>query len=52
LDDQLLDREPIIVAIAGPNGAARPRFSKRSSSLQYCAFINADAIAHALDIDA
>ena len=51
MDDQL-DREPIIVAIAGPNGAGKTTFFEAFIEPAGLRFINADAIAHALDIDA
>jgi predicted ABC-type ATPase len=47
-----LDRRPIVVAIAGPNGAGKTTFFEahlRSSGLR---FLNADAIARELDVDA
>lgn len=48
----LLDARPIIIAIAGPNGAGKTTFYHahlRSNGLR---FINADEIAHQLELDA
>ncbi len=50
--DELLDKRPIIVAIAGPNGAGKSTFYEaflRQAGLRY---INADEIGRTLGIDA
>jgi len=48
----LLDRRPIIVAIAGPNGAGKTTFYFSQLASGGLRFVNADAIAHELGIDA
>jgi predicted ABC-type ATPase len=48
---QLLNRRPIVVALAGPNGAGKTTFYRtylRPSGLR---FVNADVVAHELGID-
>jgi predicted ABC-type ATPase len=49
---EYLDRRPIVMAIAGPNGAGKSTFFEahlKSSGLRY---LNADAIAHELEVSA
>lgn len=49
---EYLDRRPVVVAIAGPNGAGKTTFFEsylKSSGLR---FLNADAIARELEVDA
>lgn len=51
MDLSRFDRRPIVVAIAGPNGAGKTTFFHahlRSSGLR---FVNADVLAHDLDLD-
>ena len=51
-DFALFDQRPIIVAVAGPNGAGKTTFWNvhlRSAALS---FINADVLAHELELDA
>ena len=47
----LLDRRPLVVALAGPNGAGKTTFYH--AHLKPCGlrFINADVLAHELDLD-
>jgi predicted ABC-type ATPase len=49
---EYLDRRPIVVAIAGPNGAGKTTFFE--SHLKSCGlrFLNADAMARELEVDA
>jgi len=48
---RLLDKRPIIVAIAGPNGAGKSTFFEAFLQSSALRFINADAIALELGID-
>lgn len=47
-----LDRRPVIVAIAGPNGAGKTTFYRGHLVPAGLRFVNADVIAHELDLDA
>ena len=51
-DFRILDRRPILIALAGPNGAGKTTFYY--SHLRACGlrFVNADIIARELQIDA
>lgn len=50
--DDLLDRRPIIVAIAGPNGAGRSTFYEAFLKRAGLRYVNADEIGRALGTDA
>jgi predicted ABC-type ATPase len=50
--DDPLDRRPVIVAIAGPNGAGKTTFFEAFIQPVGLRFINADAIARELELDA
>ena len=47
-----LDRRPIIVALAGPNGAGKSTFYHAHLQPAALRFVNADVLAHELDLDA
>ncbi len=47
-----LDRRPIIMAIAGPNGAGKSTFFEAHLKSSGLRFLNADAIAGELEVDA
>ena len=49
---QLLDRRPILVAIAGPNGAGKSSYYETHLSAACLDFVNADVLAESLKIDA
>ncbi len=49
---EYLDRRPIVVAIAGPNGAGKTTFFKAHLKFSGLRFLNADAIARELAVDA
>ncbi len=46
-----LDRRPIIVALVGPNGAGKTTFYHAHLQPAALRFINADVLAHELDLD-
>ena len=48
----VLDRRPILVALAGPNGAGKTTFYRSFLASSGLHFVNADVIAQQLDIDA
>lgn len=50
--DWLLDRRPIVVALAGPNGAGKSSYFKTQLSGAALPFVNADVLAEALNLDA
>jgi len=50
LDD--LDRRPVVVAIAGPNGAGRTTFFESQFSTTGLRFLNANLVAQELEVDA
>jgi predicted ABC-type ATPase len=50
--NRLLDRRPILVAIAGPNGAGKSSFFAEHLALSGLDFVNADVLAETLAIDA
>ena len=50
--DSLLDRRPIVVALAGPNGAGKSSYFKTHLSEATLPFVNADVLAEALNLDA
>jgi predicted ABC-type ATPase len=47
----LLDRRPLVVAIAGPNGAGKTTFYHAHLANLGLRFVNADVLAHELSID-
>lgn len=47
-----LDRRPIVVAIAGPNGAGKTTFYEAHLKSSGLRFLNADALARELEVDA
>ncbi len=47
----LLDRRPIVVAIAGPNGAGKTTFYHAHVKPSGLRLVNADVLAGALDVD-
>jgi predicted ABC-type ATPase len=47
-----LDRRPVIVAVAGPNGAGKSTFHQAHLKPAGLRFVNADALARELDLDA
>ncbi|HEX5659094.1 MAG TPA: hypothetical protein VFX59_17990, partial [Polyangiales bacterium] len=48
----LLDRRPILVAIAGPNGAGKSTFHGAHLQRSGLRFVNADELASVLQVDA
>lgn len=50
-DPGLLDRRPIIVALAGPNGAGKTTFFEAHLAQSGLPFLNADRLARDLEID-
>jgi len=48
----LLDRRPIVVALAGPNGAGKSTFFNAYLANTGLRFVNADVLAHSLGMDA
>ena len=46
----LLDRRPVIVAIAGPNGAGKTTFFESHLSAAGLRFVNADVLARSLEV--
>jgi predicted ABC-type ATPase len=49
---EYLDRRPIVVAIAGPNGAGKSTFFEAHLKSTGLRFLNADAVARELAVDA
>jgi predicted ABC-type ATPase len=49
---EYLDRRPIVVAIAGPNGAGKTTFFESHLKSSGLRFLNADAMARELEVDA
>ena len=49
---EYLDRRPIVVAIAGPNGAGKSTFFEAHLKTTGLRFLNADAVARELAVDA
>jgi len=49
---EYLDRRPIVVAIAGPNGAGKTTFFEAHLKSSGLRFLNADAVARELEVDA
>ncbi len=49
---EYLDRRPIVVAIAGPNGAGKSTFFEAHLKSTGLRFLNADAVARELEVDA
>lgn len=49
---EYLDRRPIVVAIAGPNGSGKTTFFEAHLKSSGLRFLNADAIAGELEVDA
>lgn len=47
-----LDRRPVVVALAGSNGAGKTTFYHSQLSIAALRFVNADDLAAALDLDA
>jgi predicted ABC-type ATPase len=50
--DELLDRRPILIALAGPNGAGKSTFYKAHLQASGLPFINADELALELRLEA
>jgi len=50
--DRLLDRRPIVVALAGPNGAGKSSYFKMHLSEAALNFVNADVLAETWNLDA
>jgi predicted ABC-type ATPase len=50
--NRLLDRRPILVAIAGPNGAGKSSYFETHLSAAALDFVNADTLAQSLKLDA
>ena len=50
--NRLLDRRPILVALAGPNGAGKSSFFETHLATAGLNFVNADVLAVALSLDA
>ncbi|WP_109486826.1 zeta toxin family protein [Occallatibacter savannae] len=48
---EILDRRPIIIAIAGPNGAGKTTFYRAFLASSGLYFVNADLIAKELNVD-
>jgi predicted ABC-type ATPase len=48
----VFDRRPIVVAIAGPNGAGKSTFFETQLALSGLRFVNADALARELGLEA
>ena len=48
---QLLDRRPIILALAGPNGAGKTTFYRAFLAASGLRFVNADVVARELHVD-
>jgi hypothetical protein len=46
-----LDRGPVLVALAGPNGGGKTTFYKAHLKSSALRFLNADVLAHELSID-
>ena len=51
MDFALLDQRPVVVAVAGPNGAGKTTFYHAHLQPAALRFINADVLAHELDLD-
>jgi predicted ABC-type ATPase len=49
---RILDRRPILIALAGPNGAGKTTFYHTHLRLAGLRFLNADEIAREMEIDA
>jgi predicted ABC-type ATPase len=47
----VLDRRPIVVALAGPNGAGKSTFFEANLSRTGLYFVNADVLAHSLKMN-
>lgn len=52
METELVDKEPVIVAVAGPNGAGKTTFFEAFIQPAGLRFVNADAIARELGLDA
>ena len=52
MDRRLLDRRPVVVAVAGPNGAGKTTFQKAHLAPAALRCVNADHLARELDLDA
>lgn len=52
MQPELLDRRPVVVALAGPNGAGKSTFLEAFLKPAALRYINADEIAKELDVDA
>jgi len=50
--DRMLDRRPIVVALAGPNGAGKSSYFKTHLSEAALNFVNADVLAAKWNLDA
>ncbi len=49
--NSLLDRRPIVVALAGPNGSGKSTFFDAHLARTGLRFVNADVLAHSLGMD-
>lgn len=52
MSSAVFDRRPIVVAIAGPNGAGKSTFFETQLALSGLRFVNADALARELGLEA
>jgi predicted ABC-type ATPase len=52
MDFEILDRRPVVVAVAGPNGAGKSTFYSSHLGSAGLPFINADLLAREFDLDA
>ena len=52
IDFASFDQRPIVVAVAGPNGAGKTTFCNAHLQSAALRFINADVLAHELELDA
>jgi predicted ABC-type ATPase len=51
MDYSLLDRRPVVVAVAGPNGAGKTTFYHAHLQAAGLRFVNADVLADQLDLE-
>ena len=50
--NRILDRRPVLIALAGPNGAGQTTFYEAHIKPAALRFLNADDIAREMDLDA